>query len=141
MGVNKELKNDKRPRSKGTAISKTGKIPFSDFRFVRIELTSTERDECRAMLEAGEFKSFSIDDYVAEGYKVSFSRDEAHDSTVCSVSQPDPTHQNAGLILTGRGSSATTALGVVSYKSHYLCEDTLWREAESRRGGSYNDIG
>lgn len=141
MGVNKELKNAKRPASKGASLSKTGKIPFSDFRFVRIELTSAERDDCRSMLEAGEFESFSIDDYLAEGYKVSFNRDDAHDSTICSISQPDPTHQNAGLILTGRGRDSAAALGVVSYKSHYLCEDSLWREAESRRGGSYNDIG
>ena len=141
MSVAKEQKNDARRKGSRPSKREAGKVPFADFRFVRIEFTASERDDCRSQLEVGEFEHVSIRDYNDEGYKVTFAKDRDGDTYLCSVSMPHSDHHNAGLILTGRGKNPDTALGVVSYKHLVLCEDTLWREAEDRRGGSYQDIG
>lgn len=137
-------KNGKAVGSSGSSAQKkrsTAKVPFSDFRFVRIELLEPDKESFRSLLASGEFESLSPDDFVGEGYKVSFAETDAEKSIICSVSMAKADHHNAGLILTGRGRDSATALAVVAFKHIYLCQDTLWREAESQRGGSYSDIG
>lgn len=117
------------------------KVPYADFRFVRLELTEPEKEHFRSLLASGEFESLSLDDFLRDGYKVTLSNTGENGTIICSVSMPYANHHNAGLVLTGRGRDAATAAAVVTYKHNYLAQDTLWREAESRRGGSYSDIG
>ena len=140
MGTMKEKKNDRGNATAREKERKNAKVPYADFRFVRLELTEPEKDNFRSLLGSGEFESLSPDDFLPDGYKVSFTSGDNEASVICSISQPFATHHNHGLILTGRGRDSATALAVCAYKHLYLCEDTLWREAEQRRGGSYSDI-
>lgn len=123
------------------AGKKAGKVGYSDFRFVRIELLDKEKEEFRSLLAAGEFDHVSVDDFIQEGYKVTFVGQDGGNTALCSISQPNDNHHNAGLILTGRGRDSATAVRVCYYKDKYLCDDGLWREAEARRGGQYDDVG
>lgn len=141
MGYGKESKNSRRSGTAAAKKRETAKVAYSDYRFVRIELTEADKERFRALLASGEFESLSVTDFVRDGYKVSFSEADSGHTIICSISQPYAQHHNAGLVLTGRGSDAETALAVVAYKHIYLCEDQLWRQAEDARGGSYSDIG
>lgn len=141
MGHAKQQKINRRSGSASERTRANTRVAYSDYRFVRIELTEQEKQQFRDLLAAGEFESLSVTDFVREGYKLSFSEGDEGHTVICSVSQPHADHHNAGLILTGRGGDAETALAVVAFKHVYLCEDTLWRSAEDNRGGSYNDIG
>jgi len=118
-----------------------GRVAFADMRFVRIELLESEKEVFRALLDSGEFEQVSADDFIERGYKVTFTQDTRGGGALCTVSACAADHPNAGLMLTGRGRDAATAIAVVAYKDIYLCPDGLWRAAEDQRGGSYSDIG
>lgn len=141
MGAMKNASSERKDARATASKGKQGKIPFSDFRFVRIELTEDEKQTFRALLDSGEFDGISPDDFVSQGCKVSFSAGDDAGTIICSVTCTDPTAVNAALVLTGRGRISTTALAVCMYKHIYLCSDGSWREGEARRGGGYSDIG
>lgn len=138
MGYGKNPKSGS--GSTSAAKRKDAKVPFSESRFVRIELTEKDKEQFRALLEAGEFESLRIDDFLSERYSVSFSEGDGGKTVVCTVRMAYVDHPNAGLSLTGRGRDSATALAVCAYKHTYLCSEQLWRAAEDSRGGSYSDI-
>lgn len=141
MGNAGERRNAGKSKTKRESDRANLKVPFSDFRFVRIELLEGEKEQFRSLMESGEFTDVDVDGWLLEGYSLKHTYDPQNKTFVCSLSQPYAEHPNGGLVLTGRGRDTATALSVVAFKHFYLCEDTLWREAESRRGGSYSDIG
>lgn len=140
MGSQKELKNAKRTANVG-AKAKRSKVPFTDFRFVRIELTEAEKTAFRSLLESGEFDPIPLDGWMERGLKLSISPDGENGAVVASLTVPYSDMFDAGCVLTARGRDAITALAVLSYKDSYLAGEGGWRQAESERGGSYSDIG
>lgn len=140
MGSQKELKNEKRTAKVG-AGKKRFKVPFSEFRFVRIELTEQEKNSYRQLLESGEFDEIPLDEWLASSYKVSLSADGEGGGVVASITSVYSDSPNAGLVLTARGRSAVSALAVLTYKDRYLAGEDGWLACESGRGGSYSDIG
>lgn len=116
------------------------RVGFGDFRFVKLDLLADEKQDLRRRLAEGFTEQVSIDYFVSEGYSVKFSLGDGGATVVCSISQANIDHQNAALILTGRGRDAITALAVCTYKHFILCNNGMWKEAEDRRVGSGIDI-
>lgn len=116
-------------------------IPFNQMRFVRIELTEAEKQDFRALLAASEFSWAFLDKCIEAGYKVTFSRDKDNRGVLCSIRCETTGLLDSGLILTGRGGTVSTALAVAEYKTNYLADENGWLAAETRRGGSYDDVG
>lgn len=114
---------------------------FAEMRFVRIELTEQEKQEFKQLLAANEFEPGFLDTCVKAHYNITFSQDKQGNGVLCSIRAEFKEMLDGGLILTGRGSSALTALAVCEYKSNYLADEDGWAAAEIRRGGSYDDIG
>lgn len=141
MGHGKNPDQGKSSRARRDTQKANQRVPFADFRFVRIELLEGEKERFRDLLAAGEFAPLDADEFIVEGYTVKYTYDDKAKTVICSVSQPFVEHHNSGLVLTGRGRDTVTALAVCAFKHRYLCQDTLWREAEAQRGGSYDDIG
>lgn len=140
MGSQKELKNAKKSSPVG-AKAKRFKVPFSDFRFVRIELTEQEKQSFKALLESGEFDEIPLDEWMERELKLSVSVDTEHRSVLASLTVPYSDMQDAGCVLTARGRDAITALAVLTFKDRHLAGEGGWRQCESERGGSYSDIG
>lgn len=140
MGVSKEQKNAKRAKLTGRE-DKRRKVPFNEFRFVRIELSEKEKSEFRSLLESGEFDALQIDGWLERGLKLSVSRDYQNNSVVASLTAQYTECVDAGLVLTAHGSDAATAIAVLTYKDHYLAGEAGWSACETSRGGSYSDIG
>lgn len=123
------------------AANRPVKVPFSDYRFVRIELTEAEKNEFRSQLATGEFDEFDPSDWCKSGYKLTFSFDDSHNTFIATLTAQYKNMPNSGLVLTGRGGSIPTALAVLQFKHVYLAGDDGWSAAEAARGGSYSDIG
>jgi len=137
--------NDKRnprnnPRKAGGKGSK-GKLGFSDYRIVRIELTSTEKDELREFLAAGEFPADIPQYFLDRGLSVKLAPDNRGHGILATATNGVPDTSDAGLTLTARGSSKELALGSLYYKDVYICGDEGWGAAETQRGGAYDDVG
>jgi len=118
-----------------------GTIPYTEMRFVRIELTETEKQDFRSLMAAEEFSGDFIDRVLLAGYKVTLSPDKNGGGFLCSIRAENRELLDAGLILTGRGKTVATAVAVCEYKSNYLADENGWLAAETRRGGSFDDVG
>ncbi len=110
-------------------------------RFVRIELNTTTKEQFRALLADGEFTPGELDGFLQAGYSVRFSPTDGGKTIVCTVSCSLDSDPNNGLMLTGRGGDASTALAVCAYKDRYLCENGAWASGEDMVAGSAGDIG
>lgn len=142
MAKRRYTKNDD-PNHEGYAVpsSRPLKVPFAQFRFVRIELDEAEKTEFREMYSAGEYDRLEFDGLLREGYKLTVSYDVTHSTFIASLSGVYKDMPNAGLVLTGRGNSEAVARAVLMHKHSYVCSDELWTAIENSRGGSYSDIG
>lgn len=142
MGIAKNGQAERRSKSKerGSDSSKR-KLSFGDYRFARIELTSDEKQQYREDSAAGDWVHPEMDEYLKVGYTVKYSQDKHGHGVICTLTCTDVDSGDAGLQLTGRGSTATVAWDVCSYKDRVVCGERTWKEAENERGGSYDDIG
>lgn len=120
---------------------KSGKVAFGEQRFVRIEPTAAEKEEFRALRDAGEFDDLDVDGWLEAGYKLSINREERGGGRIATLTGQFTDMLNAGLVLSARGSSAALALAFLDFKDRYLCGEAGWKAAEDLRGGSYDDIG
>jgi len=127
--------NDDRRSKRG------GTVPFSEMRFVNLELSEKEKEEFRALLAADEFTGEFLDTCIKAGYKITYSADKNGGGVLCSIRCEAAGLLDSGLILTGRGKSARIALAVCEYKSAYLSDENGWAAAENARGRSQDDIG
>jgi len=114
---------------------------FSEMRFVRIELTTKEREEFHELLAQDEFDPRFLDLCLAARYNVSINRDKNGGGVLVSIRAEYKDMLDGGLILSGRGKDVFTAVAVCEYKSSYLADENGWLACETRRGGSATDIG
>lgn len=124
-----------------STVNRPVKVSFSEFRFVRIELTAAEKDEFRGMLASGEYDNLDFTPLLREGYKLSVSYDLTHSTVVASITAQYKDMLNAGLVLSARAGSEPAARAMLLHKHSYICGDDGWAASESSRGGSYDDIG
>lgn len=142
MGYNKAKSHrSSSTTGKSRDVSPKRKLGFGDYRFVRIELLTSEKDQFKADVEAGDWTAPDMDEYLGKGYTLKFSSDPRGSGRLCTITCTDVESGDAGLQLTGRGSTAAAAYSVAAYKDFVICGDRSWLEAEHERGGSYDDIG
>lgn len=127
--------------AKGKSRAKGTRFEYDEMRFARIELTEAEKQSFREYESAGEFDGLMVDDILDGVDTLSFSRGDGGKTITATASCFQSDHPNGGLRLTGKGGNAARALAVLAYKVVYLVGDGTWREAEDRRGGSFDDIG
>lgn len=129
---------NRNPRRVGTSDER---YTYSDMRFVRIELNEVEKAEFKSLMAADEFSTKFLDRCLDAGYNVTIGRDKRGNGILCCIRAELKDMLDGGLILSGRGKDATTAIYVCEYKATYLADEAGWLAAETRRGGSYSDIG
>jgi len=100
-----------------------------------------EKAEFKSLMAADEFHPSFLDKCLAEGYDVTIGRDKRGNGILCCIRAELKELLDGGLILSGRGKDVLTAIAVCEYKATYLADENGWGEAETRRGGSYSDIG
>lgn len=101
--------------------------------FVQRELTAEEGQKCKAW-ELSEVDAFDALFKLTEAYyKVTMRFDEYHHMFGCWLMPPKTDSSNAGLILTGRGSTPLKALKQALYK-HYVLFQEVWPKERDERG-------
>lgn len=141
MGIDPDRKPSKKQPKKVVSNDKREKVPFGASRFARIELSTEEKEDFKALLANGEFGMGAVSHWLDMGYKLSLNRDEAGGGIVAVLSPIFKDCENAGLQLSGRAGDFATALAVLEYKDFYVAGEDGWAACENRRGGSYQDIG
>lgn len=132
---------DRKPRKPAsTASERTAAGKAYSHRFVDIELTVDSKAEFKALLADGEFASSTVDEFLQSGYSVKFTPSDGGRTSVCIVTCSVDGDPNNGLMLTGRGGDAATALAVVLFKDTYLCENGAWASGEDRVRQSGDNI-
>jgi len=141
MGAFKNQQHEKKSSGTGSRTPKAGKVQFSDFVFITIDLTTEEKEEFKSWVADIDPIERVLRDLVTEGCKLSFSTGDNGNTAICSLSITDAEDVNAGGVLTARGKTADIALAVLLYKLHIVGERT-WRQAMHERGGTTtSDIG
>lgn len=109
----------------GQSKSRPTQSDWQQATFINRDLTTQEAEACK-LWEFSEEEAFdTLEKITQEGYKVTFRLDEYHHCAGCWL-LPEKTHlDNAGKILTGRGSSAYKAFKQVYYK-HAVLFSELW---------------
>lgn len=128
-------------KRQGTGTGDRERYSFHQMRFVRLELTEEEKQEFKSLLESEEFSWDFLNTCIEAGYGVSFGKDKRGGGHICTIRAEYKDMLDGGLNLSGRGKTAFIALAVCEYKSTYLADETGWLAAETRRGGSYDDVG
>jgi len=130
--------NDK-PSKRGSGTGRPGKVPrFDQSRFVQYELDEAEAAQCKAWVLSEEDAWNGVLSMVDEGYSISLKYDTYSSSYACFVQvRGDDAHINAGLILTGRGSSPYKAVKQALFKSSAI--GPSWLEHAERRSQTPDD--
>ncbi len=127
--------------SSNAPASRSGRGGSYSHRFVRIELDATSKAEFKSLLDSGEFGDTCIDEFLKAGYSVRFSAGDGGKTVVCTVTCSVESDSNNGLMLSGRGRDADTAIAVCVYKDTYLCNDGVWATGELKSVQDADDIG
>lgn len=140
MGQHERQAEQKRD-SRRPGNTKSKRLAFGDYRFVRIDLSSEEKDDFHTRVGDGSFRPLGIAAYLSDGYSVKFSQADGGKTVVCTLTQTNVSHPNAGLSISGRGRDTETAFAVVAYKDIVVCNDGQWLQTEYERSGTSPDIG
>lgn len=119
----------------GKKPARAGKKPrFNDVVFIQRELSAEESLACKrqvAPLEALDDSAMSLGD---QGYRISLKWDTYGDCYGAWMQQTQDGKPNAGMCLTGRGSTPMKALKQLFFKHYVLLEENWadFREARSK---------
>lgn len=111
---------------------------FNDAKFVQRELTSDEQADCK-LREFTESDFQNLVEKYSEEYSITFKWDNYSNSPACFMRPIDPSHENTGYILTGRGSTFAKAFKQLLYKHEVLCGDGTWSQWDKERAFSFDD--
>jgi len=106
--------------------------------FIRRELTPEEQAICKAWELSSEDCWDSMQRFVENGYRVTARWDDYNECFACWLLPPREDKDNAGLILTGRGSSPYKAFKQACFK-HYQLFQEVWPKEVDKRGGNEID--
>lgn len=98
---------------------------FNDAKFVNYELNVDEKRSCKQWLPSLEEYDDALLKFVDQGYRVSVKFDNYTEAYSAFGQSFDAGNINAGLILTGRGSTPAKAIKQMLYK-HFLVFDQEW---------------
>ena len=100
-------------------------VRFNDNEFVQRELTADEKKACKQFVPTQEEMEAALDHLCEAGYRISLKWDDYSSSQAAYIQHPDLKHENAGLVLSGRGSTPLRALRQAMYK-HFVLFDGVW---------------
>lgn len=126
----------KRPKGSKPADNPEGNkgLAFGQYWFVKYELDVGEKDRVREMIGKQELTGTAIIDRMIDGYKFSANWTDGGTTMLASLTCVNPTHMNAGGVLTGRGKDFKRAIAVLEYKLIQLDLYPSWRDyTETRR--------
>lgn len=98
---------------------------FNDVRFVNYDLSADEKVQCKAWLPDLSLVDDALLKLVESGYRVTLRYDERSSGYSCFVQSTDEKSDNAGLMLTGRGSTPLKAAKNALFK-HFVVFDLVW---------------
>jgi hypothetical protein len=105
--------------------SATVQSDWQQAQFINRDLTTEEQAACKGMDFSEAEAMDAMERLTQQNYKITFRLDDYHHCASCWL-LPDKTHpDNAGKILTGRGSSAYKAFKQVYYK-HAVLFSEIW---------------
>lgn len=97
--------------------------------FINYELNKEEKELLKRDFVPKFETGTALNALTQEGYTVTLRYDQHTKAFACWVYHMTPEHENGGLILTGRGSLANSALIEVAFK-HFVLFDKVWPNAE-----------
>lgn len=139
MGIHGNEPRNKKSAARNTEPAADERTKYSDFKFVRIELSEEEKAEFRGLLRSGDEPELDLDDLVSKGYALSLSLDRDGKTVLVTLKQLYVLGENTRGILTARHGSARGALACLAYKLQVIIGNRFWQEAEMARGGEYDD--
>lgn len=120
--------------SKAASKTKLGAPKFGDAKFINYSLSVEQKAELKKAVFTAEDMESLFDKVTEADYKVSLSYDTYNSCFACFITPKGEKHQNAGLILTARGSTCLKAFKQAMYLHYQLfAEDwTDWYEPTGR---------
>jgi len=126
--------NDKQKSRPGRSSRTERQDRFNASRFVQCELDDEQQRTCKAWQLDESSLLVELVSFTDDGYSITFRWDTFSDSYACWLQiRGDATHINAGLILSGRGSSPAKAFKQAIFKHRLMEEDwRAWAERPKR---------
>lgn len=117
--------------------------PSNDYQnsavFIQYELTKEDVAVLKREFVPKFETAAAIISLVSDGYKITFKWDDRNDCASVFLFPPPNDKTKSGLVLTGRGSTANSALIEVCFK-HWTCFDTNWPTREdAKKSKSWDD--
>lgn len=129
---------DKVPGSRKNSPQEKAKFtPFtSQFKFVPDRLTASMRDHLKGLPMDMGLIDKAMTEVLTQGYKLTFKWDDYSNSFAAFMMHPSPDHENALMILAGRGSTPLKAA-----RQLFFLHFEVWQEewALSVSDGEYDD--
>jgi len=119
--------NFKESKSRKSSTVKAKKERFNDAEFVNYELGKDEQARCKAWQFDLDTLSDALLRLADSGYVVSCKFDTYSEAHSAFLRQAVPDGENAGYILSGRGSSPLKALKQVIFK-HFVLFEQSWAQ-------------
>lgn len=130
MGTDKTAMGHQGTKSRGnTAKAKR----FDGSQFVQYELDKAQQAEVKGWEQSADQILYAAQEMVDSGYKFTLKWDTYGECYACFCMQGTDGGDNAGFVLTGRGSSVLKSLKQVLYK-HLVCLEGDWSGHVERRG-------
>jgi hypothetical protein len=99
---------------------------FNDVQFVRYELSKEQVADLKIRFADGQLDlDDTLNNAVEQGYRITLKYDTYSKSPACFLQQVDDDGDNAGMILSGRGRTARSAIIEAMYK-HFIVFDGQW---------------
>jgi len=95
---------------------------LADVVWVNYSLTKADRDELKKAVWTLEDLDDCLTKLTEMGYKVSVQYDDRQEAYACFIIHRDETHENAGYICTGRGSTPYKAIKQAYYIGFHILE-------------------
>lgn len=101
--------------------------------FIRLELTDAQKTEARQWVSGHSELLTLADEVIENGYKFTVKYDDYNNCVAVFLQPADGEHENAGYILTGRGSTVASSLREVLYK-HFVALSGDWSTSSDGPG-------
>lgn len=126
----------KRPANRNSSNGKAAR--FDSSRFVQYELDAAEAQKCKAWDVSADDLWGHVLALADDGYSITFKFDSWSEAYACFVQvRGQDDHVNAGLILTGRGSTPSKALKQACFKMDAI--GPTWVQYGERRQAVLDD--
>lgn len=120
-------------------MAKYTKNSAPDIFFVNYDLRAEEKKALKKVMDDEPEKVFEwLEKAIDSGYSVTLKPDEYNQCVGCYMRHLDEKHANSGLILTGRGKTAFSALAGALFRDGVLFQGE-WPKHRDRKGETDDD--